>query len=207
MRDNDIRVNEKRSARRKARDRLGTEARLLKAARMILQRDGVLAGLRLQEVAQVAEVNRGQIYQYFGNRQGLLRAAIASIIQGKLEHADRYWELPFVERRLAMFKMALEQPEFISYEALLALDRDGDVDIFPYLQETKQALEKDMDEGHLPEDADGLAAHMMTAATYMGYVVFRELIARSTGVDVEELDKRAVIAYEKMARGLTVADE
>lgn len=174
---------------------------------MILQRDGVLAGLRLQEVAEVAEVNRGQIYQYFGNRQGLLREAIASIIKDKLEHADRYWELPFVERRLAMFKMALEQPEFISYEALLALDRDSDLDIFPYLQESKQALVKDMDEGHLPEDADGVAAHMMTAATYMGYIVFRELIARSTGVDVEELDKRAVTAYEKMARGLTVADE
>lgn len=206
MRNDDIPYKRGGGGSRKGRDRQGTEARLLEAARTILRRDGVLAGLRLQEVADVAGVNRGQIYQYFGDRQGFLRAAIVSIIESKLGHTDRHWKLPFVERRIAMFKVALEQPELVLYEALLALDGDDDINVFPHLEDTKSALRKDIEHGTLPEDSDVIVAHVMTAAAYMGYVLFRHLFVNSTGIDVKSLDDRALVAYEKMTRGLTVSD-
>ena len=38
-----------------------------------IERDGVLAGLNLQEVADEAGVNRGLVYRYFGSRRELLR--------------------------------------------------------------------------------------------------------------------------------------
>ncbi|MFE4331086.1 hypothetical protein ACFRQM_17130 [Streptomyces sp. NPDC056831] len=36
-----------------------------------------------------------------------------------------------------------------------------------------------------------MAAHVMTAAAQMGYVIFREACVRDTGIPLEELDERA----------------
>ncbi|MFG3530006.1 TetR/AcrR family transcriptional regulator [Streptomyces sp. NPDC047917] len=188
--------------RRRRRSREETEADLLAAARTLLQRDGVLAGVNLREIAAEAGVNHGQIYQYFGTRQSLLRAAAADLVENQTEDRDSHWEQPFTERRLAMFRHRLGEPELVKLEALLALDRDDSFSPLPRLALTIQALQRDQADGSLPEDADVLAAHVMTAAAQMGYVIFREAYARDTGIPVDELDARVARAFGLMLAGL-----
>ncbi|WP_326681918.1 TetR/AcrR family transcriptional regulator [Streptomyces sp. NBC_01237] len=189
--------------RRRRRTREETEADLLDAARRLLRRDGVLAGVNLREIATEAGVNHGQIYQYFGTRQALLRAAAADLVERRVADQDGHWDLPFSERRAAMFRYRLEEPELVQLEALLALDGDDGFSPFPRFAQTRQSLERDTDEGALPQDADAVAAHVMTAAVQMGYVIFREAYARDTGIPLEELDERAARAFSLMMSGLT----
>ncbi|MFC9270031.1 TetR/AcrR family transcriptional regulator [Streptomyces zhihengii] len=189
-------------ARRRRRTRQETEADLLDAALRLLERDGALAGITLREVAKEAGVNHGQIYQYFGDRQTLLRAAIGRMLDTRALVARSHWDKPFRERRRAMLSYALEQPELLRLEALLALDGDPELTLFPELRRTRAALERDRRDGELPEDADGLVMHAMTAATYLGYCIFRDTIARDLGMEPEELDQRAAGVYDRMLDGL-----
>lgn len=190
--------------RRRRRSREETEADLLAAARTLLARDGVLAGVNLREIATEAGVNHGQIYQYYGTRQALLRAAAADLVERQAGDRDDHWEQPFTERRLAMFRHRLDEPELVKLEALLALDGDDDFSPLPRLAQTLQSLERDKADGSLPRDADGVAAHVMTSAAQMGYVIFREAYARDTGISLEELDARAAHAFTRMLAGLAV---
>ncbi|MEU0932534.1 MULTISPECIES: TetR/AcrR family transcriptional regulator [unclassified Embleya] len=191
--------------KRRRRSREETEADLLAAARTLLERDGVLAGVNLREIAGEAGVNHGQIYQYFGSRQSLLRAAAADLVEHQAEHRDDHWERPFVERRLEMFRHRLDEPELVKLEALLALDRDDSFSPLPRFPRTLQSLERDKADGALPEDADVVAAHVMTAAAQMGYVIFREAYARDTGIPVDELDERAARVFGLMLAGIAAS--
>ncbi|MFD4022319.1 helix-turn-helix domain-containing protein [Streptomyces sp. NPDC058576] len=195
-------MSETGKTRRRRRTREETEADLLGAARRLLERDGVLAGVNLREIAAEAGVNHGQIYQYFGTRQALLRAAAADLVERQSTDRDGHWERPFAERRQTMFQHRLEEPELVKLEALLALDGDEDFRPFPRFTQTNQSLERDKDEGCLPADSDVVAAHVMTAAAQMGYVIFREAYARNTGISLEELDVRAAHAFARMVAGL-----
>ena len=56
------------STRPRTPNRPATEAALQTAALDLLERNGVLAGLNLREVADEAGVNRGLVYHYFGTR-------------------------------------------------------------------------------------------------------------------------------------------
>ena len=188
------------------RDRERTEQELLTAARELLVRDGVLAGLNLNEVATTAGVNRGQIYQYFGNRRSLLRASIRDILKSALTNVAELSSKPFLERRTGMFRWALAYPDLIRYEALLALDGDPEMDPFPQLPHALRAISRDIDQGLLDPEADGAVMHVMTAATYMGYVLFREPFAQATGTDPDELDERAIKVYRQMVAGLLTSE-
>jgi AcrR family transcriptional regulator len=55
-----------------------TAQTLERAARELLERNGVLGGLNLREVADHAGVNRGLVYHCFGSRRDLLRRHRAS---------------------------------------------------------------------------------------------------------------------------------
>lgn len=195
-------MSETGKARRRRRTREETEAELLAAAHRLLRRDGVLAGVNLREIATEAGVNHGQIYQYFGTRQALLRASVADLVERQTADRDGHWDLPFAQRREAMFHHRLEEPELVKLEALLALDGDEDFSPFPKFAQTRQSLERDTADGALPQDADAVAAHVMTAAAQMGYVIFREAYARDTGIALEELDERAARAFALMVAGL-----
>ncbi|MFI8423876.1 helix-turn-helix domain-containing protein [Streptomyces sp. NPDC085479] len=195
-------MSETGRTRRRRRTREETEADLLAAARRLLKRDGVLAGVNLREIAAEAGVNHGQIYQYFGSRQSLLRAAAADLVERQSVDREGHWELPFAERRQAMFRHRLDEPELVGLEALLALDGDEGFSAFPRFAQTCQSLDRDRGEGALPEGSDAVAAHVMTAAAQMGYVVFREAYARDTGIPLEELDERAARAFARMVAGL-----
>src|SRR2546423_12837263 len=61
------------ATRTRPMDRARTEQALEDAALALLEREGVLAGLNLQKVADDAGVNRGLVYHYFGSRRGPLR--------------------------------------------------------------------------------------------------------------------------------------
>ncbi|MFI5609043.1 TetR/AcrR family transcriptional regulator [Amycolatopsis sp. NPDC051903] len=190
---------------RRRRSRQETEHDLLDAALRLLRRDGVLAGINLREVAKEAGVNHGQIYQYFGTRQTLLRAAIAHLVEHDFLDRDSHWDQPFVERRRAMWRAALSKPDVVRLEALLALDDDPGFDLFPDLPRTRAALHRDTEDGSLPPDADGLVMHAMTASTYLGYCIFRDAIARALDISPEDLDRRSQPVFDQMLSALTQA--
>ncbi|MDA3629648.1 TetR/AcrR family transcriptional regulator [Saccharopolyspora oryzae] len=188
--------------RRRRRSREETESDLLDAALRIMRRDGLLEGVTLRDVASEAGVNHGQIYQYFGSRHALLRAAITRLLRESALDRETHWEQPFTRRRTAMWDAALRQPDVPKLEALLALERDDQLVLFPELERTREALDRDRETGALPPDADADVLHAMTAATYMGYCIFREAIARELGVELDELDARAGAVYEQLVTGL-----
>lgn len=188
--------------RRRRGTREETENELIDAVLRLLERDGVLAGITLREVAKEAGVNHGQIYHYFGTRRGLLRSAITRLLDENRPDPTTHWDRPFADRRRALWQMALYRSDFAKLEALLALDEDPDLQIFPALEATRTALERDKESGVLPPDADGEVMHALTAATYLGYGVFRETMARELGIDVAELDARASAVFDLMLAGL-----
>jgi AcrR family transcriptional regulator len=184
--------------RRRARDRARTEADLLEAAFELLQRDGVFTGLNLPAVAERAGVNRGQIYQYFGDRRSLLRSAVTDHARQWAAQATRHWEMPFARRRRAMFRHALASPEVTQVEALLAIDGDTGYHAMPELERTRAALERDKQSGDLPADCDAVALHAFMVAAYKGYLIFREPLARDIGVPVEQLDARVLAVHDQV---------
>ncbi|ARE38030.1 hypothetical protein A0W34_31570 (plasmid) [Rhodococcus sp. BH4] len=188
---------------RRSRDRKATEQRMLDAVTRLLERDGVLAGINLREVADEAGVNRGQVYQYFGSRRGLLRAAIAQHSWGEaaIFQADR--ALPFTQRRARVLEETIRAQEALQLTALLVLDGDPDVRLFPQLDRSKADLERDQKEGDLHPDLDPVAAHVMTAAMNYGYTIFREQMSRETGIPVEQLDERVTEVAVRMLTGLS----
>ncbi|WP_236792249.1 TetR/AcrR family transcriptional regulator [Amycolatopsis sp. GM8] len=189
---------------RRSRDRARTEADLLQTTFDLLQRDGIFAGLNLQEVAERSGVNRGQIYQYFGDRRSLLRAAVAHRAREWAAGAQRHWEKSFLGRRKAMFRSALANPASTLVEALLAIDGDPDYHPLPEIEKTKAALERDQHTGALPPGSDAIAMHAFMVAAYKGYLIFREALARDLDLPVDQLDARVLAihdqALEAMAR-------
>jgi AcrR family transcriptional regulator len=193
--------------RRRSRDRARTETELLEAAFELFQRDGVFAGLNLQEVAERAGVNRGQIYQYFGDRRSLLRSAVAYRAREWAAGAKRHWEMPFARRRRAMFRSALANPEVTLVEALLAIDGDTGYHALPEIERTRAALGRDQRSGDLPASLDAIALHAFMVAAYKGYIVFRESLARDIGVPVRQLDARVVVVHDQVLEALAGAAE
>lgn len=181
-----------------AGDRAATERLLAEAALRLLARDGVLAGLNLREVAEEARVNRGLIYHYFGSRQALLRAAVATVVQESDQSMGDVRALPFAARRAAMFRVMADHPRFANLQALLVLDGDEEVHVFPRLDQSLAELERDRSEGALPNDADAVALHVLTASAIIGYALMRSAFARDLGVDPGDLDDRTAAALEDL---------
>ncbi|MFC9553798.1 TetR/AcrR family transcriptional regulator [Rhodococcus sp. NPDC056960] len=192
--------------RRRRGTREDTEDELLDAALRLIKRDGVLVGITLREVAKEAGVNHGQIYQYFGTRQILLRAAISRMLGKVAPHPSGHWDLPFSDRRRSLWKISLQNRDLAKLQALLALDEDEQFDIFPAIESTRAALERDKKTGALPRSADGEVMHALTAATYLGYGIFREAIGRALDIPLAELDTRSAAVFDLMLAGLQHGD-
>ena len=192
----------KKGSKASRRTKEETQADLRRAALELLDKRGPLAGLSMSEVADVAKVNRVQIYQYFGTREALLISAISEML-GSSEPARRELrKLPFIKRRLAMMDHFITQPKLFELETLLVQHDDEDLDIFPELNFAQESLERDVAEGELPADADLIPAHIMTSAAYKGYCIYRNSAAKSTGIPVEELDIRAREIFRLMLEGI-----
>ncbi|MGX1776764.1 TetR/AcrR family transcriptional regulator [Nocardia brasiliensis] len=191
---------------RKRRDRARTESDLFDAVERLLERDGVLAGLNLNEVAAEAGVNRAQIYQMFGSRQELLRATMMQRFAELVPQFPGHWDLPFIERRRRFLQAALTGT-WLPFAVLLALDGDDKLTLFPEPDEPRAALQRDRAYGVLPENVDAEALHLLTAAAASGYVIFRETAARDLGVPVAELDERITAAYEYLLERVTEPED
>lgn len=190
------------------RDKAATERQVFDAALRLLARDGVLAGLNLSEVADEAGVNRGLIYQRYGSRQELLRAAILSmdwISQPVFD--DEVRSQPFKARRQAVFESSLGATETFRLLALLALDGAEPLVVLPMLERTRKDLARDAANGEFADGVDPLGAHVLTIATYLGYAIFRDHFARDTGIAPEDLDRLAMKTFAQMLEGLTRGEQ
>ena len=175
------------------RDREATERRLVKAALEILERDGVLAGLRLRDVAEHAGVSRGNIYNYFGNRRELLRRALHIRFT---ELGERFGpdDPGFVERKLRFVGGPTENHYATNVLSLLVLDHgdDDDVVAMPFFDNVMDGMRRSVETGDIhpdhAEDLEGL--HIAISAATRGYNLLRPIYASQIGVSIEELDER-----------------
>jgi AcrR family transcriptional regulator len=194
-------------ARRRGKDRPATEEDILNAAWKLFERDGVLSGINLNEVASVANANRASIYHYFGSRDGLLRAAIGR----RLKELRPTWledrRLPFVKRRLHAFDVvAGGEPTLVRLVVLLILEGTNPFDpLLLDLDRARESLIQDVETGDLPPNSDLELVHIMPWASYIGYALVRELVSEELGIEPTELDARARPVYEAMLKGLVTA--
>jgi AcrR family transcriptional regulator len=172
------------------RNRAETERRLIDVALDLIRRNGVLAGLNLREVADGAEVNRGNIYHYFGSRRELLRAAIARRFDAVVDAltADRRGA-PFVERRLRPFRSA-DTIHDSQLRALLVIDGDDTVDPMPRYEAALSRLRQDVIDGDIDRAHDLEALQVALSSLLRGYRIFREPYAKRIDTDVDDLDDR-----------------
>ena len=176
---------------------------MLDATFELFQRDGIFGGLNLREVADRAGVNRGQIYQYFGDRASLLRAAVVRRRRDWMAGAPEHWNQPFTQRRRSMFASRLQDPSVTMLQAILAIDGNDEAGALPMLDRTREALEADQRAGEISPDIDAVALHVLMAAAEMGYVVFRRSFARVVGCSVEELDTRVLAIHGRVLDAIT----
>jgi AcrR family transcriptional regulator len=172
------------------RNRAETERRLIDVALDLIRRNGVLAGLNLREVAEGAEVNRGNIYHYFGSRRELLRTAITRRFEAVVEAltADRRG-VPFVERRLRAFRSA-DTIHDSQLRALLVIDGDDTVDPMPRYEAALSRLRQDVIDGDIDRAHDLEALQVALSSLLRGYRIFREPYAKRIDTDVDDLDDR-----------------
>lgn len=173
------------------RDRDMTERRIVQAALDILQRDGVLAGLSLRDIAAQAGVSRGNIYNYFGTRRELLRRALR-IRYIELDERLGSHPPPFVERKLRFIGGPPENHYGTDVLSLLVLDGDDDIVAMPFFEDALAGMRSSVDDGDIhPDHAGDLEAlHIAISAATRGYNLLRPAYARQLGVSIDELDER-----------------
>ena len=183
-------------------DRAATEAALQKAALSLVERNGVLAGLNLREVAEEAGVNRGLVYHYFGSRRDLLRAALRSDAEERLGDAAPGFSLPAAARYSRFLRTFVGHRRAAMLATLLTLDGDDSLHAVPDLQGARGRLARDVAEGALPADIDIDAVHIAMSALIYGYLVFRERFADELGAEPLDLDEQVATVVEQMIGGL-----
>src|SRR5262245_3436799 len=176
--------------------------RLMDVALEHLQVDGVLGGLNLREIASRAGVTPANIYHYFGSRRGLLRAALIRASARLSDPIEALVELPFTERRLAVFDRLTQTPE-LKLGALLALDHDPDFEPLPFGEDTVEQYQAQVEAGELPPDLDVIATHLVTLAASIGMAIYGDAVARQLDVERAELMARARAVLEAMVSSIT----
>jgi AcrR family transcriptional regulator len=183
-------------------DRLATESALQRAALLLLERNGVLAGLNLRQVAEEAGVNRGLVYHYFGSRRDLLRAALRSNVSERLNDFAPGRGLAAPSRYERFFRTMLSHREAAVLATLLVLDGDRGVRMIPDPEGTRGRLRRDVEEGNLPADVDTDAVHAAFASMIYGYMVLRERLADELDVEVGQLDENVADTVGLLMRRL-----
>jgi AcrR family transcriptional regulator len=179
----------------------------MRAALRLLQRDGVLAGLNLCEVAREAGVTPANVYHHFGSRRSLLRAAIgARIPPAAPDDHDPPAEERWTDRIMSGFDFVWANPELCLF-ALLAVDGDDEFPLDPHLKVSRVVFERDARAGRLRADVDPESVHITMAASIFGLVLFREAAARQIGISMEEFQRRARAVFEAMAVGFADSGE
>lgn len=186
-----------------AGDRAATEAALEAAALALLGRDGVLAGLNLQRVADEAGVNRGLVYHYFGSRRSLLRAALARQAARRGREVTEARELPLRERMRAYLATVVRHRRSVQLAALLTLDGDPAPWFMAGTAGTLERFERDRECGDLDPEFDDLAAlNVAVVSLAYGYALFRPYFARALRTRVGDLDARVAEVADRFIVGL-----
>ncbi|WP_029089370.1 TetR/AcrR family transcriptional regulator [Brevibacterium album] len=175
------------------------DRKLEQAALQLLKQDGVLAGLNLREVADLAGINRGLVYHYFGSRGELLRSALR---RNSERRSASYWQpgesLGFANRIDRLFRQTIRNAEQLRLVMLLLLDGRMKVRLMPRREQTQRDLEYDQAVGNVPADLDPIALHAMVQSMLMGYVVSRKSLASEFGMGVRDLDARMEALLERL---------
>lgn len=184
-----------------------TEASIGHAAMRVLDRDGILGGVSLQEVADEAGVSRPLINHYFGNRRILLRAALDTRRREFAEAAaGHHWRRPLARVRWA-FQAIIEHRHYAKVMALLAIDGDEQFEALPWLDEIVAADRQWIAENVVVADADPAVGHAVFIALACGWSVFRESFARHFGISPEELDDKAWPTIRQMFEAFVIDSE
>jgi AcrR family transcriptional regulator len=172
-------------------DRADTEALIERAALDLLQQNGVLAGLNLREVADLAKVNRGLVYLYFGSRQALLRSALSKrAAEAPIWNSPRRTEEPLPDRAEHDLMELAAANDQVRLHALLHLDGTDELTGLPYLKDALALLERDREQGAIPPDTDLEALHVLLVSLGAGYSLYRDSFAADIGASPAELDSR-----------------
>jgi AcrR family transcriptional regulator len=192
----------RRSREPRPPDRAATEAALERAALRLLERNGVLAGLNLREVADEAGVNRGLVYHYFGSRRDLLRAALGSDVRERMRDLKLGLPLRFRERYTRFVETMLRHRRAVVLSALLVLDGDRTIRMDPDRDNRRARFRRDIEVGDLPRDTDTEALYVSIASLIYGYAIFRTRLAEELEISQDELDDRVVHMAEQLIAGI-----
>ncbi len=172
-----------------------------------MARDGILAGISLREVASEAGLNRALVYQYFGSRRALMRAALRTLRESRQRVLRLVRTLPFVERRRLVFRGAIEDPVFARVEALLVLDGDDELRVFPTLPDAMKDIARYQENGEIDPGLNAAAVHAVAMSAQLGYCIFRDQYIAEFALPAEELDHEAERVFVRMLEGLRPREE
>ena len=180
-------------------DQTDTAAKVEEAVLAMIEEQGVLNGINLNEVAKAAGVNRTLVYHHFGSRRGLLRSAI----KHELRKRQVQTKTPSEPMRLGArvvhgLRAILEGGSWLRLTTLLHMDGSTAPRLMPNADTTLLQLERDRALGLVPDTDDLPALHASYAATVYGYALFREIFARDLEIEVEELDARVSAQLERL---------
>ena len=178
-------------------DRARTEQDLEDAALRLLEREGVLAGLNLQKVADEAGVNRGLVYHYFGSRRDLLRKALRRNASEWGAHIGEFLELSPRDRARTFLRAMIQYPRTAKLVLLLAIDGDR-----TFRMVDARPTGPRSDEGYA-EGVDVDALNTIMASLVFAYSVRRTTFAREQGVPVKELDARVEDTLVRLIDGVS----
>lgn len=191
-----------RSTDARTPDRAATEAALERAALDLLERNGVLAGLNLREVADEAGVNRGLVYHYFGSRRDLLRAALGSDVRERMRDLKMGLSLPFRKRYVRFVQTMMRHRRAVILSALLVHDGDKGVHLAVDPEGRRSRMRREAEHGDLPPDVDIDALYVAISSLTYGYAVFGHRLAEELGIDPEELDERLLTVTDRLIAGI-----
>jgi AcrR family transcriptional regulator len=182
--------------------RARTEAALAEAAVRLLERNGVLAGLNLREVADDAGVNRGLVYQYFGSRRELLRAALKRDLTERMDAMGAIRHQPVRQSVRLLLRAMLKHRGAVRLGTLLVLDGDPQVRAMPLRRDTMRALARAQAEDSL-RAGDTEAMHAAVMSLVYGYTIYRDHLAADLGIPADQLDVRVEEITDMMIASLT----
>lgn len=172
------------------------------AALAMIEKEGVLAGLNLNEVAKLAGVTRGLVYHHFGSRRGLLRAAIRRRMSRDQESSRTPNEPMRLGDRVAhAIHSTIRNRDVLELTTLLHLDGSTAPRLMPNAEYTLLLLQRDQAKGLVPEGDDLPALHAAYAAVTYGYGLYRDVLARDLKIPVEQLDQRVVEVLRRLFDG------
>ncbi len=168
----------------------------------MLEKQGVLAGINLNEVAKLAGVNRSLVYHHFGTRQEVLRSAIRKRMLDRQVHTRTPTEpMALGVRVVHGLRKAVESADTLKLSTLLHLDGSLSPKLMPNAKTTLMLLDRDVALGLAPQTDDIEALHVSYAAAVYGYALYREVFARDLDIDLVQLDARVETSLRRLFDG------